>query len=37
MFTVRRDPANPFVNPDIDTPWEAVAAFNPSPVTVGDI
>lgn len=37
MFTVRRHPANPFVNPDIDTPWESVAAFNPSPVSVGDI
>lgn len=37
MFTVRRDPANPFVNPDTDTPWESVAAFNPSPVRVGDI
>ena len=37
MFTVRRDIANPFVTPDIDTPWESVAAFNPSPVRVGKI
>lgn len=36
MFTVRRDITNPFVRPDATTPWEAVAAFNPSPVTVGD-
>jgi predicted GH43/DUF377 family glycosyl hydrolase len=37
MFTVRRHPSNPFVRPEHDTPWESIAAFNPSPVQVGDI
>jgi predicted GH43/DUF377 family glycosyl hydrolase len=36
MFTVRRSSSNPFVRPENGTPWEAVAAFNPSPVKVGD-
>ncbi len=32
MFSVRRDPNDPFIAPDNDTPWRALAAFNPSPV-----
>jgi predicted GH43/DUF377 family glycosyl hydrolase len=32
MFTVNRDPHNPLINPDLDNPWQAEAAFNPSPV-----
>jgi predicted GH43/DUF377 family glycosyl hydrolase len=34
MFTVRRSSSNPFVRPENGTPWEAIAAFNPSPVEV---
>jgi len=36
MFTVHRDPNDPFVSPDNETPWRALAAFNPSPVRDGD-
>ncbi len=36
MFTVRRSHSNPFIRPEHGTPWEALAAFNPSPVRVGD-
>ena len=36
MFTVHRSITNPFVQPENGTPWEAIAAFNPSPVRVGD-
>jgi predicted GH43/DUF377 family glycosyl hydrolase len=32
MFTVTRDPSNPFISPDPNEPWRAEAAFNPSPV-----
>jgi predicted GH43/DUF377 family glycosyl hydrolase len=32
MFTVTRDPYNPFIGPDPNVPWQAEAAFNPSPV-----
>ena len=32
MFTVTRDPDNPFVAPDEGLPWQAEAAYNPSPV-----
>ncbi len=32
MFTVTRDPNDPFISPDIDLPWQSLAAFNPSPV-----
>jgi beta-1,2-mannobiose phosphorylase / 1,2-beta-oligomannan phosphorylase len=32
MFSVTRDPHNPLINPDLDQPWYAEAAFNPSPI-----
>ncbi|HEX3082872.1 MAG TPA: hypothetical protein VHQ86_06545 [Candidatus Saccharimonadia bacterium] len=36
MFSVTRDPNDPFIAPDIETPWRALAAFNPSPVIDGN-
>ncbi len=36
MFSVRRNPADPFITPDIQMPWRAVGAFNPSPTWLGD-
>jgi len=33
MFSVTRDPRNPVISPDPNTPWQAEAAFNPSPIT----
>lgn len=36
MFNVTRDPRNPLINPNPNTPWLAEAAFNPSPVIQGD-
>ncbi len=36
MFTVTRDPSNPLINPDANSPWLAEATFNPSPVLSGD-
>lgn len=35
MFTVTRDPFNPIIRPDPNEPWQAEAAFNPSPVIKG--
>jgi predicted GH43/DUF377 family glycosyl hydrolase len=35
MFNVTRDPRNPLIDPDANTPWLAEAAFNPSPVMQG--
>jgi predicted GH43/DUF377 family glycosyl hydrolase len=35
MFSVTRDPHNPLIMPDPNAPWEAEAAFNPSPVLAG--
>ncbi len=35
MFSVHRDENNPFIGPDIETAWRALAAFNPSPVKDG--
>jgi len=32
MFSVTRDPFNPIIRPDPNEPWQAQAAFNPSPV-----
>ena len=32
MFNVTRDPRNPLISPDPNTPWLAEATFNPSPV-----
>jgi beta-1,2-mannobiose phosphorylase / 1,2-beta-oligomannan phosphorylase len=32
MFTVARDPQNPFIAPNPNIPWQAEAAYNPSPV-----
>lgn len=34
MFTVRRSPHNPLVEPNSQHPWEAFGTFNGSPVTV---
>ncbi|MDB5178289.1 MAG: hypothetical protein JWN01_232 [Patescibacteria group bacterium] len=36
MFNVTRDPRNPLISPDPNTPWLAEAAFNPSPVMQGE-
>lgn len=35
MFNITRDSNDPFIAPDSDTPWRALAAFNPSPVHGG--
>ena len=35
MFSVHRDENNPFIGPDTETSWRALAAFNPSPVQAG--
>ena len=32
MFSVTRDPSNPIITPDDNQPWQAQAAFNPSPI-----
>jgi predicted GH43/DUF377 family glycosyl hydrolase len=36
MFTVSRDPKNPLITPDPNTPWQAEATFNPSPIMLGE-
>jgi predicted GH43/DUF377 family glycosyl hydrolase len=36
MFSVRRNPADPFITPDLQVPWRAIGAFNPSPTRLGD-
>ncbi len=35
MFSVHRDQNNPFIAPDTDSSWQALAAFNPSPMLDG--
>src|SRR5258707_418344 len=32
MFNVTRDQQNPLISPNLSLPWQAEAAFNPSPV-----
>jgi predicted GH43/DUF377 family glycosyl hydrolase len=36
MFSIHRDHNNPFIGPDAETSWKALAGFNPSPVVDGD-
>src|SRR5436309_2859676 len=37
MFNVTRDPHNPLLTPIPTIPWQAEAAFNPSPVMLGGV
>ena len=36
MFVLRRSTHNPILSPRREHPWEALAAFNPSPITTRD-